>query len=480
MVSLVKSIANVLGAASGQWNKRFTTDTAMNALREKAEEALAVHHESARLKGDLPGVDGFDKYAAGRISSIDGFSQIKSASGESIDKKLKETAVGMDIIGKINKALEPTKTTLAANGDTTLGFTKAQAEYRSTMLAVQTLVKKGDSSFSPLALIDYVYSVRDDAIAAIKRQQESEVTQLKALFDDGGFKIKFMAEMGIDGARYNQIQGEMLTTLQAKHTEELDKFTKEVNAPLEKLLETLNTAEAARLALLDSQLHQTNFWYRKTDTTKKIEELSRKSQSSPVEVSIDNETLSLKGIDIDDLQVLRSATGREITNTNGTLSMQIPDHFWSFAYHANSDDKLKLDIMSLVKGIQAKGRDKITFNISGMDADNAKECAMKAYEAAIEAGFKPENIVVRIEGQDKKPEDIFSGGNEYRLELAKNTFKEYDQSRKERQEKRRATSEHKTEILAIKDAAQKLRPKDTADQGTPTDVVARTPGGSTL
>lgn len=443
----LRATANLTGQVTGAWDKRFhdSTDEALSPT--KLAEAIKEYRDQAGLAGEFPGLDGFEKYVKGRLKSIGDFSQIKAADGKSIGEKLQSPC-----IEAINKAL---------NGNLAPGapLDKALEAYEVSMGAIKKYVEDDRSEYNPTDLIDYMFTVRNDAIAAINHQHEEEIEALTKALNNNKDQIK--ADMGLaDDAAFNKMRDEMTASLKAKHTELLDQFTKESNEPLQKLLNTQNIVEDARLGILARIKEQRTLFGGKTNALKKLEELEQKArdaqQKAHPEISFDEKKLCLKGINVKDLEISLSHSGLEIKNLDGTgstFTMELPSQFWHPFYHSSSEDKVKLDIASLVQHIQQTGATSITMNVNNPDKDEAKKHAIKAYQACIEAGFKPEDIVVKYNGQELKPEEMAT-----EVEEAKSTRKGYEKQIKAARKSYTDSNEGQESQRKIKSEVDKLRP----------------------
>lgn len=465
-----QTAANLLAKAFNS-KRRFGHGRTRDAA--EVSKLLDTYRQSSSLVGELPGGDAFDTYLKGRLKSMKGFSEIQAPDETSVDKKLNDSATGKALISDINKLLEPTKAT-----------TDAQTAFNDTMSAINAYIRDETSIYHPTALIDYAHTVVNEAIEAIEKQQKHEAKALQDKFKEEGFKTKFKEAMGLTSDdEYTKITGEMLATLQKKQTEELAKFKKEVSEPLVKLHADQNKKEEARLSVLHvQQIHGKGRWKRfwDEDSHEKIKELNTKAMGKKsFDMSVDGKdnTMSFIGVDIKDMPYLYSAeTGLKIKNQNGVLTMEMPAHISSFFYYGSADNKPKLDIMTLAQAIRAQGFETITMTISNMDKERTKECAMAAYEACIEAGFKPEDIVIKGgDGKAMTVDEIFEGQS-HRVAISKSKYQSFEQELAE-QEKRAKDSPHRAaDFKHVKDGVQKVRDEQLAKKHssavTPTDPTS--------
>lgn len=135
--------------------------------------------------------------------------------------------------------------------------------------------------------------------------------------------------------------------------------------------------------------------------------------------------ISLQDYNHNKLKEWYTLTGRKIhvgdqkdeNGNNNTFTIQLPrrtpgmglqnDPFGGYAswittgslqYYTGLNDNVKSDALELAEAVKNAGFDTITTEISGKDPEHNRFLAKKYYEAALEAGFKPENIVINING----------------------------------------------------------------------------------
>lgn len=111
-------------------------------------------------------------------------------------------------------------------------------------------------------------------------------------------------------------------------------------------------------------------------------------------------SLTLKGISVKELPLIKSLTGKEIHQTSpGTFEVKMDSNLWDWRYYQSPRQNIETDFKLMAQAVRACGYDKITLNCDYDDPEISKERARQAYEAAIEAGFDPKDIVVKIHGK---------------------------------------------------------------------------------
>ncbi len=395
---------NYLGSLTGWWGNFYQKA----ALEKRSPEEQAKHASDYRLSlglGDaaLPNAGGIEAYIGARLRNIDNFSKITAPNGKSIADALSagaDPAAADGVKEAISNALTLTQKTQ-----------KATADFKANLDRVTTAIKAPDAKFHPEDLVSYLQELKGTAHKAIAEQHAKEQADLKALFQDraaDGFVNKLKASLGVDDSQIQTIEREMLSTLESAQTKELEEFDKSMDEPITNM-HTAAQKERDRVTFL-ATIYNNN-----EAMKKKIDELylaNLKKEGAHAEISLGQEGKNFrarfKGIDIKDLPLITTVTGKEIKQSPpGSFYIDLP-HRWLFAnYYHSSNAKLEADMMTLAAAIRASGHSKITMTVDHKDPDHALELGRKAYEACLETGFEGKNITIKVNGKQMKPDELF-------------------------------------------------------------------------
>lgn len=358
---------------------------------------------------DAIGLGAGADFSAGALDALE-----KSRFKDLSDFKLDTATPGLEKIDATGKAQ------IKAALQVTPTFIEKQKEYESSVRNFKTLISQVPQSHRAQDLIETMKQITDDAIEAIKEQQKAERAGLERILDNPNFqKETSMAQEskglgeGTDEepekeeekspAEMTAIKTQMLEALDKSHKDQLKAFEKSTSESL-KTLTTAAEKELKRMLFI-ANLHKN------TQTEAEIKQESAKKRGqrpSVVEVGLTDQGVYILGVQVEDLSNIRSMTGKKITYNaeNGTFSVRMPT--MDPLYYRGWSEDPKTDLMTLAQGIRSKGYDKIIMNLSFDKEDVALKRAREAYEACILSGFPPDKIVLKVNGVEKKAEEVFS------------------------------------------------------------------------
>jgi hypothetical protein len=198
-------------------------------------------------------------------------------------------------------------------------------------------------------------------------------------------------------------------------------------------------------------------------------EIPEDNVSAEYNINGNKSEVILKGITMKDIPVFESITGRKITNNNGVFSMKFP--FIGPLYYNSRHQNIDYDFTNLAMAVRASGFSKITMRINyPADEKYAEELGRRQYEAAVKAGFDPNDmgdkdkkaaITIVVNGKEMKAEELFKG-HEARLGAIKGVYakesvirtKEYNSTSPARHE------EFKEFKTAVKNKLEELKQED--------------------
>jgi hypothetical protein len=448
----------------GLLNKKpFMHGETVDKLSPRQRQALLDEYRlSTGLgKAELPTGVGFQKYMDARASSIDAFAKVKTPDGTTLADKLKAAPAGAVTAVKdaVSEALRPTQ-----------AVQDAKQKYMDAMKELSTALAN-DAKVNARDVERYLYELRGEATKAITAQHDAEKTALEAKFNDAGFKghMKTVLGAGATDAQVDELKKEMLAELEKSQKAELEKFEKGINYRIKKI------HEAAQIER-DRVSYLATLYTHNEDMRKEIEALHQQNRgtggvSASFTLQEPNRAL-FHGMEIKDLHTLRTVTGRLIDvkkNPDGSLSsfsMTLPNRILSSSYYKSAHNNVKADMKSITDAVYATGKTAVTANIEHKDPEHALELARAAYEAALESGFDEKHITIRVNGQEKKAEDLFAD-NHGLLSSLKETAKK-------QREEREKPFDPKTQDAESNDVTY-ARFKKALEEGRLSDATAQEP-----
>lgn len=358
--------------------------------RAKAIEGLG---ESLGLGENLPAAKGLDNYAKSRISSVDKFTTTKIGD-ETLAKKLTVTKETPD---DAKTAIKYTREEIAKALALTKDTSDARKAFKQDMADLKECLVDPTFEYTPKALIDRVFHIRDIAIDKIESQQAAEKGELEALFEKPEFQENFEKSLNLDevdpeerAEQLEAVKADMLAELDASHLKERAAFEGSINDPIKNMLSTsrervsllamIDHANAENRANIDKLVAATS-----GDLTAGVASASRTKSSR------------YKGIDVGQLKTFVTATGRKVNGEGDSYTLELPNRLLSPFYYSNPKHNLKADIMMLPLALKARGFDAITMNINHPDKEYAKELARLAAEGCAACGFK--DITINVNGE---------------------------------------------------------------------------------
>lgn len=412
--------------------KYLKSDEYLNKLsvseyKNVAEEYNRYRENLGLGKNFTYSADALDKYIASANARLNNFDLFKD--NQAMHERLKSTSLNETE----RQAAEAIKNDFNALS-TSNNLTAAQSNFNQLTEAFKTklddLSKPGPGPKNYQALIGAMKGIGEEAIEAVKAQHELEKSNLQAKFNNDAFKqnIKTALNLRTD-ADVTAAQQSMLQSLTTTQGTELAALEKSIGDSMNTLHKAVGKQQSDFLFI--ANLHKNNSYMRQTliqmgdkirDTefqsakaARDEENRQRLSQEPPLPALPDLEPpatsvtfnmgprdMSLVGVSVKDLDVIKSMTGKEIKHDKSSNSFEIEmgATLWDWKYYQDPRQTVEADMLLMAQAIRACGHDKIVLNL---DYDNPEEALLRgrqAYNAAIEAGFAPEDIVVKIKGEE--------------------------------------------------------------------------------
>lgn len=464
-----KSLSTVVAVLVGQtakkiWNKKWDAFS-----EEEQQRYLKKQQHYAKSHGINPDIvslinnKGLDAYQDHRITRLN--ETVDKADGETLKNR---AAFIRNLILPIIKEQYDDYQTL-------------REEYESSLHHARAYALDETSKYHPNALTTFVgKELQEQAEKAIHDQFDKEKKQLTTNFEERT-RAQPTPPVTLDDVLkvHETLKKDALAQFQA-HTRQ---FTEK--------LEQAARLEHARIDVL-STLYENNKSFKT-----RIDELANARQK-PKQTTIESGTAAqkrsavrFKGIGLLDLKNIPSATNRTqitIKQTKETIdqddgngkkikktvdcihcSMDMANAFNIF-YHLARENNAKKELLALAKTQFALSPGKLVIEVSNNREDRALRDARLAYEAALEAGFKPEDISFEV--QFKKEHDHQKPGKMSSAEVfascptRKALADSVGQSIREKKEalNRESLSPQATEMNRLRQAVQQGRDKEASQR----------------
>ncbi|CEG57378.1 hypothetical protein [Legionella fallonii] len=379
----------------------------------------------------------FDAFNKGSFRDLNQFEKTKCPDGKTILEKLGASNLGPDSDHKENVAY--VRSSMKAILEPTPEFTQAQQDYKDSIAVFQDLKKKVPKEIRAEALIGLMTEIKDEAITAIEAQHKKEKDQLEELFkDDENLKEALTQTLGLSGdADLKVVKDNLMKDLEESHKTQLDEFKKSTTESVT----ALHKAAAAQNnhLIFIANLHKNNKEMR--DEINRIAAQNRANlppDPTTVTIGINPKHMTLSGVTVDQLPMIKSLTGKEIKQSKpGTFEIEFS---WSispseFLYNQDPRQNHLTDMTLMAEAVRASGYDTVTFDVN-IDPDSvAMERARQAYEGAINAGFprqankkpdkddEPDHIVIMVNGKEMRADELFKGHESRLQEIHKKSEK---------------------------------------------------------
>lgn len=245
-------------------------------------------------------------------------------------------------------------------------------------------------------------SLKEDIDLKIKKQHDAELKAITDLFDKTEFKFHLS---NFDDREKENIKTKILEKLKSSHKEKIDNFNKKTTEEFD-LLNKKRIADDARLAFLACIAECNN------KNTATLENLIKNHQDehnklldNTLGYERSNKGMKLLGIKASEITTFTSISGKTVTCQNGVYSIESSS--FGFAISKADSYQIALAIRATLceRGI-APDNQKITTRISHVDKESAMRIAKEAGEAALEAGFRKENIILYVNNELKKLDEL--------------------------------------------------------------------------
>ncbi|WP_133126826.1 hypothetical protein [Legionella nagasakiensis] len=411
--------------------KRKVAGDPKGVLPKDQEQFLKDYAESMGFGKGLPGSEAFQTYMDGRTKGAEGFAAVKAVDDKTFGTLLQEAEA--DHKNAVDAIKEDIDSVLAVREDTTT----AQKAFKDEIAAIHRAIADPKFRYDPAGLAARLHEIKNDAHRAIEAQQKAENAQLEDKFKKtppSEFRTHLQT-IGMTEKQIDELHDSMKAALKESHDKELETFDKTMNERLTKLHQEAQL-ERDRIHFL-AALYQNNETMRRV--INEMAEQNRKpkgtagitAEFSASENAQQLQRVILKGINVRDIENLQTVTGRPLNKIKDGYSMEFPNRLSSPFYYGGWNSKLKSDMMSMVLAIKASGYETITMSLNHKDPKHADEMARKAYEACLEAGYKDDEITIKVNGKQLSAEEVKGLYKDFpsRLKAVQLKVEKYDEQR---------------------------------------------------
>lgn len=366
------------------------------------------------------GAEAFDAFDTGSFRDIKKFEKTQCPDGKTIQEKLYPESP--DPAHK--KRVAYIEQSMSAILEPTPEFEKAQQDYKDAMTAFNELKKQVPHPLRAEALIGLMAEIQDEGIKAIEEQHKKEQDKLEELFtDDANLREDLKGSLGLsDDADIDTVKDNLMKDLKESQAKQLEEFKKSTSEAMTKLHQAA-AAQNSELLFI-ANLHKNNQAMR--DEINRIAEEKRQQgllppQPTSAVIGIKPDHMTLSGISVSDLKVIKSLTGKEITQTeDGTFRVEFSNSIMDFFYNQSPYQNILTDMTLMASAVKAAGYNTATFDIDVQPQEEAMRRARMAYHGAIKAGFakqevpksdkdgaEPDHIVIRVNGKEMRVDELF-------------------------------------------------------------------------
>jgi hypothetical protein len=381
---------------------------------EERRKFFETYLQSINLSRGVSGTESFNTYQQNRFSRLEDFTGFSDEKGNPVLKgpywaKLSKDNENTQAIGEVfENALSNTP-----------ALTAAVAQFNNDLAAINTQLKEVPPEIDPRDLPGMLHAIKADAQRAIEEHQAQAKQKLEAQFNDPEFQNKLKAAMNLSDTQLSQVKSDMLAALNQSNSTQLKEFEKSFNNSITDM-QCLIQRERDRITYLAAMRKTDDKQFR--DAINQLAQKNKHPSLTGVTLTGNPKTgdMSLRGVRVEDLSVLKTITGRDIymkkdplhpnDPTKNIYEMELPG--WGFGYYNSRHQKVDYDLQSLAEAVRACGHEKITMGVDYNGAEDAEEYGRRMYEACINAGFDPKNITIKVNGEERKLEKTSKDGKE--------------------------------------------------------------------
>ncbi|MCX7115478.1 MAG: hypothetical protein NTW08_06195 [Gammaproteobacteria bacterium] len=347
---------------------------------------------SVELPKELKGKDAFKIYTSNQLNA----SSILSIKMPGVDEKDSAAPSLATLLQQSPNQAQVTAFKANMQNQFTLAQPRrpdAKTQFERDYKLLEDAIKAVPPRIKIRDLSGFLTVMKEDALDAIKADQDAEMAALKAYVATPAGLGEIESAFNIDAQAASGLADHLIKKLEDSHTKQTEDFKSSIDKAQDELRQSI-AKDRVRIAYLNKVDND------QKDLKKQIDAMEAKNapQGGPARIQHGGLRNRYKNIKPSNLQGLTTVTGRgiKIDGSSMTLDVQRFPNTRRYLNRLIGRDKDELDLLGVAALIRAEGFQNITTTITGSeDEDRSMELARSAYKAAILAGFPPENITIK-------------------------------------------------------------------------------------
>lgn len=393
-MSILHTIASIVETPLNMYH--YFKNPNFSAIPIQDFSSAGADYVASMESSEFKVIKSFESYEANRINNFNSFAKLKAADDKPVGSKLSEAANGAEDSKKSAQAIETHfKVALSLSVQTKA----AKNQFNETIAFLSDQSK----TFPPAVISNELMKARNTLLSSIKQQQETEIKKLDELSSKPPFVADVKKALGFDNDdQVKNFMQESIETLKKSHENQIKAVENTFNSSVTKLSQDAQK-ERDRITLF-AMLDKNNKNMKKIfdELALKIAENNGTCSISIGKGSITDSSERFKGISLKDIsERLETATGKKIhyDNASGSISMQMPNRYFSPLYYRGGRNRLQADLMTMAQFVKAEGNNAIIMSLTHSDKEHGMLLAREAYTACRNAGFDTSNISINLNGE---------------------------------------------------------------------------------
>tara|TARA_Y100000588_G_C14233638_1_gene916323 strand:- start:359 stop:1807 length:1449 start_codon:yes stop_codon:yes gene_type:complete len=445
---------------------------------ESYKQSLQQFANSMQFGEGLQCHKSFESYEKNHASALSDMPDIKIAGEKTLQQAINNPPNGV-------RNISDDFASIFALNDATI---QARVAFEEELENLDKAIKDPKVGINPYALSKHIQDLKITTQEIINAQHESELERLEEKFKDPDFTQALCdaAKVTKTDKQVNELKETITGKIKEQHAKQLETAVKPLtDSHIE--LENHLQKDRDRIFLLATM-------YKDKEMKKMIDALADKNandRNCVIDVKAGDKepekdpTAVFKGIKIEDLEYLKTTTGRKLEKHGDGYRMILPTYFSfesSMKYYSQYSTKMREDFQSMAMVIRAQGYNSITTNVKHGNQETAIKMGQAAFEGNMLAGFDENKITVNVNGQKLKVEELFKDNPE-KLQKIRNQAAQRSEERKRANAEANSllsntgTDQYRSKIRDIRDGIRNNEQKDKeALSSSQTEPTTNSPG----
>lgn len=396
-MGIMNTAANVIwGAIRRKQHHQYFSDSEYQEVKDSIQVLTGI--EKFELKQDA-----ISNYEQNRATGVNNFSDVKGPNGQEIFKKPKEGDFNNALANVFNKQDQLDKIAAIKTG------------YKSEMDEINKIRDEIGSKYLPGDLINKLKAVQKVTADNVKERQQEEISDLEAIFTNEAAKQSLKTQYSIENDRdIEALKTSMVESLKSKHSKENAELDKEFSNNIKTICDAAQQQDTTMryitlLAANNSQMKR-NLEEAQEKKWRELHAAEAAALGTDDPIPYAEIPVSLKDVATEVRQgvyELYTPGGNTIkwSQKDGQNCFELKTGWMRksiFMNLVNPKYNLKGDFRALAEAVKATGSKTVHFNVDIKNQELAQQRAKECIEAALEAGFKLEDISVKVNGKEYK------------------------------------------------------------------------------